>query len=325
MARRVFVTGAAGFIGGSIARILRERGDEVVAVVRDASKTGSLVDIGAQVVPGDLSSEAAVRMAMTGCDAVIHAAGSYQVGIAPAERPAMYEANVAVTERVLDVAIALGIPRIVEVTTVNVFGNTGGRIVDESYRRDPRDGFLTYYDETKYHAHVAARTRIAAGAPIVIAMPGVTYGAGDHTELGAQFKAVYDGTARYVAVGGLGISPTYVDDVAGGIVAAMERGRIGESYVLAGENMTVRDALTVIARAAGRRPPRVAMPDAPLRIVARLAPGAGRLLGLPPNLREIANASSGVTYWASSAKAQAALGYRTRNLERGARDAFARS
>ena len=107
----------------------------------------------------------------------------------------MYEANVGATQRVLDAAIAAGVPRIVYISTVNVFGNTHGRIVDETYRRDLAEGFLSYYDETKYLAHVAAEARIEAGAPIVIVQPGTVYGAGDHSGIGAQLKAAYDGTA----------------------------------------------------------------------------------------------------------------------------------
>ena len=102
---------------------------------------------------------------MTGAAGVIHIAGSYLVGIPASERPAMYEANVGATQRVLDAAIAAGVPRIVYISTVNVFGNTHGRIVDETYHRDLTEGFVSYYDETKYLAHVAAEARIEAGAP----------------------------------------------------------------------------------------------------------------------------------------------------------------
>ena len=102
---------------------------------------------------------------MTGAAGVIHIAGSYLVGIPASERPAMYEANVGATQRVLDAAIAAGVPRIVYISTVNVFGNTHGRIVDETYHRDLAEGFVSYYDETKYLAHVAAEARIEAGAP----------------------------------------------------------------------------------------------------------------------------------------------------------------
>ena len=155
-------------------------------------------------------------------------------------------------------------------------------------------------------------------------MPGTTYGRGDHTALGAQLKAAFDGKARSVALGETGISPTYVDDLARGIVAAMDRGRLGERYVLAGENMRLRDAMRIVAHAAGRRPPRLSVPTAVPRLAARIPPRAARIVGMSANLAEIVSASAGVTYWASSARAQADLGYRTRDLERGARDAFGR-
>ncbi len=118
MSRRVFVTGAAGFIGGATARLLRERGDQVVAVVRDPARAADVEAPGTQVIVGDLGSETTIRAAMSGCDAVIHLAGTYTIGIPASERPAMYEANVALTERVLDAAISLGIPRIVTASTV---------------------------------------------------------------------------------------------------------------------------------------------------------------------------------------------------------------
>lgn len=271
---------------------------------------------------GDLSSEKAIRDAMAGADGAIHLAGSYVIGIPTSARPTMYEANVSLTQRVLDAAIAQGIPRMVYISTANVLGNTRGRILDETFRRDPADGYLSYYDETKTLAHIAAETRIEAGAPIVIVMPGTVYGRGDHSGVGAQLKAAFDGTAPYIALGGVGVSPTYVDDLATGIVAALDQGRAGEAYLMAGENMRLRDAMRRTALAAGHRPPRLSVPDALLRMGARLAPGGGGMFGLPPNLREIMRASGVVTYWASSAKAAAELGYATRNLETGARDAY---
>ena len=184
MTARVFVTGAAGFIGGRTVRTLRERGDEVVAIVRDPASATALRDLGVRLIAGNLGSQEEIQEAMRGSDAVIHSAGSYRVGIPALERPAMYEANVTVTERVLDAAIAAGIPRIVHVSTINVFGNTRGRVVDETYRRDLARGYLSYYDETKYLAQVAAEARIEAGAPAVIVQPGTVYGQGDHSGVG---------------------------------------------------------------------------------------------------------------------------------------------
>jgi nucleoside-diphosphate-sugar epimerase len=318
----IVITGAAGFIGSRVARRLYERGDEVVAIVRDPARADALRDLGVRLVAGDLSDQAEIRRVVNGAGAVVHAAGVYHIGIPASERPAMYDANVAATERVLDAAIAEGVGRIVYLSTVNVFGDTKGIARDETFRRDPADGFLSYYDETKYQAHLAAEERIAAGAPIVVVMPGTIYGPGDHSAAGAQLKAAYDGTARYLAMTHLGISPTHVDDLAKGIVAALDRGRIGQAYLMCGTNMRLGEAMAIAAGAAGRRLPRLAIPNALFRLSARILPGGGAVLGVRPNLRELLSASDGVTYWGNHAKATAELGYAPRELAIGARDAF---
>ncbi len=322
---RVYVTGGAGFIGGAVCRQLRARGDEVVAVVRDPGRASSLEEIGCEVRAGDLTSPEALTGGMRGCDAVLHLAGMYRIGIGRGERPAMYDANVGATHRVLEAAFAVGVARIVHVSTVNAFGDTRGRIVDETYRRDVSRGFVSYYDETKYLAHVAARELIAAGAPMMIAMPGTTYGRGDHTPIGRQLEAAYAGRARAMAFGDLGISPVHVEDVAAGILATLDQGRIGEAYVLAGPNMRLRDVMEVAARVGGHRLPRITVPIGLVKALAPLGPLAARIAGTPPNVAEIVSAGAGVTYWASSAKASLKLGYSPRELEAGLRDAFARA
>ncbi|HEV8402543.1 MAG TPA: SDR family NAD(P)-dependent oxidoreductase [Candidatus Limnocylindrales bacterium] len=318
----IVITGAAGFIGSRIARRLYERGDEVVAIVRDPARADALRDLGVRLVAGDLSDQADIRRVVAGAGAVIHGAGVYHIGIPVSERPAMYDANVAATERVLDAAIAEGVGRIVHLSTVNAFGDTRGIPRDETFQRDPADGFVSYYDETKYLAHRAAEKRIAAGAPIVVVMPGTVYGPGDHSAAGAQLKAAFDGTARYLAMTHLGISPAHVDDIASGIVAALDHGRIGQAYVLCGTNMRLGEAMAIAAAAGGRRLPRLTVPVGLLRLTARILPGGGRLLGVRPNLGELIRASDGVTYWANHGKATAELGYSPRDLETGARDAF---
>jgi len=324
MGAAIVVTGATGFIGSRVARILRARDNDVVAIVRDPTTraTDTLRQQGVRVVAGDLGSEEELRAVMTGAAGVIHVAGAYEVGIPASEHPAMYEANVGATQRVLDAAIAVGVPRILYISTVNVFGNTHGMIPDETYHRDPSEGFLSYYDETKYLAHVAAEARIEAGAPIVIVQPGAVYGADDHSGIGAQLKAAFDGTAGLIAFASTGISPTHVDDIAGGIVAALDRGRLGEAYILTATNTRLGEAMRVAARLAGRKPPRLSIPNAVLRLGARLSPNGGAMLGVAPNLREIVSASDGVTYWGSNAKAVAELGFVPRSLEVGLRDAF---
>ena len=319
---RVFVTGGAGFIGEAVVRRLMARGDHVTAVVRDLEKAEGLAAMGVDLREGDLSRTASIVDAMRGTEAAIHLAGSYRVGIPASERPRMHDANVGATHRVLDAFATAGLDRLVDVSTINVAGNTHGRIVDERYRRDLSEGFLSYYDETKFLAHRAVQERIGAGGRIVIAQPGTTYGPRDHSAIGQQLQGAYDGTLRYIAVGDLGISPVYVDDVASGIIAALDRGRIGESYFLGGQNMKLRDAMQVAARLGGRTLPRLEIPDFFIRLGARAPAALARAMGLPDDLGEVARSSIGVTFWGSSAKAATELGYVPRDLASGLRATF---
>jgi nucleoside-diphosphate-sugar epimerase len=321
---RVFITGGAGFIGLAVVRRLVARGDRVVAMVRDPSRATALGDLGVEVRTGDLTRTPAIVDAMRDVDGAIHLAGDYRVGIPARERPRMLDSNVGATHRVLDAAATASLPRLVAVSTCNVFGDTHGRIVDERYRRDVAEGFLSYYDETKYLAHRSVEERISAGAPIVIVMPGLVYGPNDHSTFGEQLAAAYAGTLRYRAFGSLGAAPVHVEDAAAGIIAALDRGRLGESYVLAGQNVRLEDALAIAARIGGRKLPRLVLPDGLARGGAAMTPAfLARLLGLPEDLSEVVRASDGVTYWASSAKAAAELGYAPRDLASGLRATFA--
>jgi dihydroflavonol-4-reductase len=319
---RVFVTGGAGFIGLSVVRRLVARGDRVVAIVRDLDRAGELTDLGVELRQGDLSRTAAIVDAMRGSDAAVHIAGMYRIGIGAGERPAMHDANVGATHRVLDATATAGLERLVYVSTVNVLGNTRGRILDERHRRDLADGFLSYYDETKYLAHRAVRERMDAGLPAVIAMPGATYGPRDHSGIGQQLRGAHDGTLAYMALADAGISAVYVEDQAAGIVAALDRGRIGEAYVLGGENTRLRDAMRIAARIGGKGLPRIELPTALVRIGSRAPAVLARAAGLPDDLGEVLRSALGVTYWASSAKAATELGYRPRDLASGLRATF---
>ncbi len=319
---RVLVTGGAGFVGSAVVRRLRARGDDVVAAVRDPDRARSIKGLGCELRRSDLSSVAEIRTLAAGCDGVVHVAGSYRVGIAPKERPAMEDANVGATARVLDAAIAAGVPRIVHVSTVNAFGDTHGRVVDETYRRDPRDGFLSWYDETKYRAHLAAEARIGAGAPVAIAMPGQVYGPGDHSEVGRQLEGAFRGRLPYRALTSVGFCTVHVDDLAGGLVAVLDRGRLGESYVLDGAPVRLAEALAIAARLGGHGLPWLTLPTGALRLMAPLAGLLGGRLGLPADLGEIIRAGDGVTYWASHDKATRELGFAPRDLEAGLRATF---
>ena len=318
---RIAVTGGAGFIGGSIVRQLAARGDHVVALVRDPKRAAALAGPNVELVASDLSDAAAIATQLAGADGLIHGAGSYKVGIKASERPAMWDANVGTTERVLEAARMAGTPRIAYVSTVGVFGDTHGREVDETYRRDPAEGFLSWYDETKFRAHEVAEAAIAAGAPLIIAQPGQVYGPGDHTVVGEVMGAAYRGTLRYIALGEVRLEMAHVDDTAAGIIAALDRGRIGEAYVVAGDPSTLTAAAALAARLGGHRPPRLTIPTGLLRLMAPISDRLGGLPGLPANMHETL-AVSAASYLASHDKATRELGFAPRSLEQGIGDTF---
>jgi nucleoside-diphosphate-sugar epimerase len=321
---KAFLTGGTGFIGSRVARKLRERGDEVVALVRSPDKAGELGDLGCRLVEGDLSSEQAIRDGVQGCDAVFHVAAVYKVGIPASEREAMYDANVRGTERVLDAAIAAGVPRIVYVSTVGVFGNTHGEIVDETYSHEGGD-WLSCYEETKWKSHQVALERIHSGAPIVIVQPGGVYGPGDHSELGNIIDQARTGKLRMMMFPETGFNLVHVEDVADGVLLAYEKGRVGESYVLGGQIANMRELVEKVSEIAGRKAPSREMPVAAMKLLTPVGPLVGKVMGFPPNLRELIRTSDGVTYWAKDDKARRELGYAPRDMDAGLRQTLAAS
>jgi dihydroflavonol-4-reductase len=220
---KVFLTGGTGFIGGEVARRLRARGDDVVALVRTPGKATALSAIGCTLVQGDVADAGAVRRGLDGADAAIHGAAIYEVGILPSRRPAMYEANVTGTRTVLSAALDAGTPKVVYVSTIAAFGDTKGAVVDETYEHPGR--YTSYYDETKHLAHQEARRQIAAGLPLVVVQPGAVYGPGDHSVVGDLVHKLVKGRLPFVPFPAMGLNAVHRDDVADGILLVRPRRR----------------------------------------------------------------------------------------------------
>jgi dihydroflavonol-4-reductase len=314
---RVFLTGGTGFIGGEVAKLLRERGDQVRALVRTPAKAGALRDLGCELVEGDLSDEAVLRDALSGCEAVVHAAAAYEVGIPESRREQMVDANVRGTERVLGAALAAGVSRAVYVSSVVIFGNTRGEVAGDDYLRPEGLGFTSLYEQTKVEAHQRAQEICARGLPLVTVQPGTVYGPGDTSEFGQLAQRLLKGQLPVVPFPELGVTPVHRDDVAAGILLALDKGTPGESYVLGTEPLRVGEYLERLAKVAGRRPPRLALPTVLVKALVPFGRLVGPLLGFPPNLRELLSSSDGVTFWAMSSKAQSELGWTPRSLEDG--------
>ncbi len=317
---RVFVTGGTGFIGGHVVRKLRARGDEVRALVRNPEKGKALAELGCELVSGDLGDEAAIRGGLQGCDAAIHGAAIYEVGVKKDRHEAMYDANVRGTERVLRAALEAGTPKVVYISTVAAFGNTRGEVVDEGYRHPGRD-FTSYYEQTKYEAHQIARRLIdQEGLPCVIVQPGGVYGPDDHSAIGTQINQFLAGRMPMIAFPELGLNMVHVEDVADGVLLALDKGEVGEAYILGGEITTMRGVIDTVARVAGRKAPKRAMPTPMLKALTPVGGLVGKAMGQPPNLRELISSADDVTFWAKHDKAMAELGYSPRGLEQGIRE-----
>jgi len=308
---RVFLTGATGFVMGAVARLLRSRGDAVVALVRSRERAAGLSTLGCELIEGDLTDTGpAARDVLRGCDALIHGAAIYEIGVDAARARAMEETNVAGTRRILQTAREAAVARIVYVSTIAAFGNTRGATVSEGRR--PTLPPTSAYEDTKRRAHEIALAAAQTGLPVVIVQPGQAYGPGDHSEVGASLRALAAGRLRYRAFTGVGLSFVHVNDLADGIVRALDRGRLGECYVLGGEIGTLADAYAAVAQATGRALPPLVVPAALLRLAGRLVPG----------MREVVRSADGVTFWATDAKARSELGTHPRGLRDGMRDTF---
>ena len=166
----------------------------------------------------------------------------------------MYEANVLGTERVLGAALEAKTPKVVYVSTVGAFGNTHGEVVDETYEH-PGDEFTSYYEQTKYEAHQIAKRLIADGPARVIVQPGGVYGPDDHSAIGKQINDFLAGRMPLIAFPDLGMNMVHVEDVADGILLALDKGEVGEAYVLGGEITTMRELIESRGRVADSKPP----------------------------------------------------------------------
>lgn len=315
---KAFVTGGSGFIGQRVVRKLLARGYDVYALARTEASAAVLTAMGATAVPGDITDIASMRAGMKGSDVVFHIAAWYKLG-----SPDWMKAetiNVSGTRKALRLAHELGVPKIVYTSTVGVFGDTHGELVDETYFQD--GPFLTEYNRTKWLAHYkVAVPLIEKGAPIIIVMPGAVYGPGDTSFVANMMRLFYRGLP---AVPGPDLTFTYahVDDVAEGHILAAEKGKIGESYILAGPAIPLGEMVDFWAHLTGKRAPGLRIPSEFLRPFAPLMGALESIVPLPPIFSREAIASLGATYMARSDKARAQLGWQTRPLQTGMLETF---
>ncbi len=322
---RVFLTGATGFLGSEVARLLVDRGDRVRALVRDTSRADALRALGCEVVEGDLCDEPALVEHCRGVQAVVHTAAVSDIGVSDDRREAMVDVNVTGTERVLGAALSAGVGKAVLVSSTAVFGDTRGRVVDERWERDADAPCASAFERTTATAQRRAREISARGLPLVVVQSGPVYGPGEPRVLLGVLASFLSGRLSALPFPELGVCPVHRDDLATGVLLALDKGTPGESYVLAGEPVRLAEVLQELADVSGRRPPAMTVPSGLLRALVPAGPLVTRVLGLPPNLRELVRCTAGATYWASSDKAMDELGWTQRPLRDGLTELVAHS
>ncbi|HUN70967.1 MAG TPA: hopanoid-associated sugar epimerase [Steroidobacteraceae bacterium] len=304
------MTGATGFVGAAVARALLAEGWQVRCLVRGGSDRRNVAALAVEQVVGDLTDAASLERALTGCDAAFHVAADYRLW-APQPQE-LYRTNVEGTAHLLDAAARAGVRRVVYTSSVATVGLPGDGTAGAEETPVGLADMIGHYKRSKFLAEERAREAAARGAPVVIVNPSTPIGPGDVKPTPTGQIVLDAARGRTPAYVDTGLNIVHVDDVAAGHLLAFHRGRVGERYILGGEDMTLREILTLIARIVGRAPPRIRLPHGAVLPVAYVSELYARLTGRPTRVTVEGVRMARKRMFFSSGKAARELGYRWR-------------
>jgi dihydroflavonol-4-reductase len=316
----IFVTGASGFIGSAIAAAFRRAGCQVRVLVRPTSPRIN-IDPSDQVLVGDILDRASVAAALKGVRYLVHAAADYRLWAPSPDE--LIRTNVEGTRIVMQEALRAGLERVVYTSSVATFDLRGHGPADET-RRLPLSMAIGAYKRSKVMAENLVADMVATELlPAVIVNPSTPIGPRDVRPTPTGRIIIEAAAGRMPAFIDTGLNFVHVDDVAAGHVAALRWGRIGERYILGGENVTLRELLTQIAAIVGRRPPLVRLPRAALYPFAFGAELLARMTGREPFATVDGLRMSRYYMHFDDAKARREFGYSSRPYREGIVDAIA--
>lgn len=320
--QRILVTGGTGFIGSALVRILVQAGARVRVLARPRSDRRNVQDLPVEFVTGDLDDAASLAAAVEGCFGLFHVAADYRLWVPDPD--AMYRANVDGTRALMTAALAAGVGRIVYTSSVAVLGlHDDGRPADETTYATLEE-MIGPYKRSKFLAEAEVRRLVQdAGLPAVIVNPSTPVGPRDVKPTPTGRMIVEAASGHMPAFVDTGLNLVHVDDVARGHLAAFERGRVGERYILGGENLTLADLLATIAELTGRRKPWLQVPRAAIYPVAIAAEATARITGGEPFVTVDGLRLSRKKMFFSSAKAMHELGYHPGPVRPALEDAIA--
>ena len=308
------VTGATGFLGSHVARVLTEQGAELRLLVRPTSDLRNVENLPADRVPGDLRDPASIEKAVAGCEVVFHVAADYRLWVRDPEQ--MYRSNVEGTRTLLEASRRQGVRRVVYTSSVATMGfasngHAGGKLTDEESPVSLAH-MIGHYKRSKFMAEQVAFEAARSGVDVVVVNPTTPIGEGDvkPTPTG---RIVLDFLKRkFPAYVETGLNLVDATECARGHLLALEKGKTGERYILGGENLTLKQILDRLAAITGLKSPTVKVP-----YVLALATGVvdemviGHLLRREPRATIDAVRMGRKLMFVSSAKAERELGWRT--------------
>ncbi len=305
---KAFVTGATGFLGAHVARVLAEQGAELRLLVRSTSDLRNIEGLKADRVTGDLRSAASLEKAIAGCDTVFHVAADYRLWVRDPEQ--MYRSNVEGTRALLEAARKNGVKRVVYTSSVATMGfSTNGTVADED-SPVAMDDMIGHYKRSKFMAEQIAMEAGSAGQHVVVVNPSTPIGEMDIKPTPSGRIVVDFLKKKFPAYVDTGLNLVDATECARGHVMALEKGRSGQRYVLGGENLTLKQILDKLAAITGLSSPKVKVP-----YVMALATGVvdevftGWIRGREPRATIDAVRMGRKKMFVSSAKAESELGW----------------
>jgi dihydroflavonol-4-reductase len=304
------VTGATGFVGSAVARALLQAGWPVRALVRRGSDLRNLQHRAVEIIEGDLADRSSLDRALADCTALFHVAADYRLGARAPEQ--LYRTNVEGTRSILQAARAAGVARVVYTSSVATIGLPADGSPGREDTAVALSDMIGHYKRSKYLAEELVREAARTGSPVVIVNPSTPIGPGDLKPTPTGQMVLDAARGRTPAYVDTGLNIVHVDDVAAGHLLAFHRGRIGERYILGGQDMTLRAILGEIARIVGRKPPRIRLPRAALLPLAHAAEALARITGRSTRVTVEGVRMAQKRMYFSSQKAVCELGYQWR-------------
>jgi dihydroflavonol-4-reductase len=323
---KVLLTGATGFVGAAVLRQLIDHpdfaGDDVRVLVRETSDRRNLDGLACAIVMGELGDQSSLKHALQGCQVLFHVAADYRIWVRDPEE--MINTNVTGTTNIMDAALSAGIEKVIYTSSVAALGINADETPADETTPSSLASMIGAYKRSKYLAEQEVRRLINKHAlPAIIVNPSAPLGPRDIKPTPTGRLIVNAARGELPAYVDTGLNFVHVDDVANGYILAYEKGKIGECYILGGDNLSLKTLLEKAAEITGKMAPKICIPHKVVLPFAHLAEVWTRLTNGSEPFATVdgVNMSKKKMYF-TSAKAERELGYTHRPAENALRDAI---